>query len=61
MDRNRAWPRLSVWDRDALGMHPPIRLDTAVLLGGFLSYLAAKSIKDEKVLKERNERGILAA
>ena len=42
-------------------MHPPIRLDTAVLLGGFLSYLAAKNTKDEKLLKERNERGILAA
>ena len=45
----------------ALGMYLPIQLNTAVLLGGFLSYLVAKSTKDEKVLKERNERGILVA
>ncbi len=45
----------------ALGMYLPIQLNTAVLLGGFLSYLVAKSTKDEKVLKDRNERGILVA
>ena len=45
----------------ALGMYLPIQLNTAVLLGGFLSYLVGKSSRDEKVLKERKERGVLVA
>jgi len=45
----------------ALGMYLPIQLNTAVLLGGFLAYLVGKSTKNEKLLKERNERGILVA
>jgi putative OPT family oligopeptide transporter len=45
----------------ALGMYLPIQLNTAILLGGFLAYLVGRSSKDEKLLKERNERGILVA
>jgi uncharacterized oligopeptide transporter (OPT) family protein len=45
----------------ALGMYLPIQLNTAILLGGFLAYLVAKSAKDERVAKERGERGVLVA
>ncbi|MEO0248576.1 MAG: oligopeptide transporter, OPT family [candidate division WOR-3 bacterium] len=45
----------------ALGMYLPIQLNTAVLLGGFLAYLVSKSSRDEKVSKERGERGVLVA
>lgn len=45
----------------ALGMYLPIQLNTAILLGGFLAYLVAKSSKDEKIAKERGERGVLVA
>jgi len=45
----------------ALGMYLPIQLNTAVLLGGFIAYLVGKSTKDEKVAKERGERGVLVA
>jgi len=45
----------------ALGMYLPIQLNTAVLLGGFISYLVGKSAGSEEVLKERKERGILVA
>ena len=45
----------------ALGMYLPIQLNTAILLGGFLAYLVAKSAKDERVVKERGERGVLVA
>lgn len=45
----------------ALGMYLPIQLNTAVLLGGFISYLVGKSSRDEKIAKERKERGILVA
>jgi putative OPT family oligopeptide transporter len=45
----------------ALGMYLPIQLNTAVFLGGFLAYLVGKSSKDEKVAKERGERGVLVA
>jgi len=45
----------------ALGMYLPIQLNTAVLLGGFIAYLVGKSARDEKVAKERGERGVLVA
>jgi putative OPT family oligopeptide transporter len=45
----------------ALGMYLPIQLNTAVLLGGFISYLVGRSSSDEKVSKTRQERGILVA
>lgn len=45
----------------ALGMYLPIQLNTAVLLGGFISYLVGRSSSDEKLSKERKERGILVA
>ncbi len=45
----------------ALGMYLPIQLNTAILLGGFLAYLVAKSTKDERAAKERGERGVLVA
>ena len=45
----------------ALGMYLPIQLNTAVLLGGFLAYLVGKSTRDEKIAKERGERGVLVA
>ncbi len=45
----------------ALGMYLPIQLNTAILLGGFLAYLVAKSAKDERIAKERGERGVLVA
>jgi len=45
----------------ALGMYLPIQLNTAVLLGGFISYLVGRSSADEKISKERQERGILVA
>ena len=45
----------------ALGMYLPIQLNTAVLLGGFIAYLVGRSARDEKVAKERGERGVLIA
>ena len=45
----------------ALGMYLPIELNTAVLLGGFIAYLVGKSSKDEKIVKEHGERGVLVA
>jgi len=45
----------------ALGMYLPIQLNTAILLGGIISYLVGKSSRDETVAKERKERGILVA
>ena len=45
----------------ALGMYLPVQLNTAVLLGGFISYLVGRSSADEKISKERQERGILVA
>ena len=45
----------------ALGMYLPIQLNTAVLLGGFLSYLVGRSSRNEKVVKGRKEKGILIA
>jgi putative OPT family oligopeptide transporter len=45
----------------ALGMYLPIQLNTAVFLGGFLAYLVGKSSRDEKIAKERGERGVLVA
>ncbi|HUV36896.1 MAG TPA: oligopeptide transporter, OPT family [Patescibacteria group bacterium] len=45
----------------ALGMYLPIQLNTAVLLGGFISYLVGRSSKDAELVKERKERGILVA
>jgi putative OPT family oligopeptide transporter len=45
----------------ALGMYLPIQLNTAVLLGGFISYLVGKSARDEVRAKENSERGILVA
>lgn len=45
----------------ALGMYLPIQLNTAILLGGFIAYLVGKSSKDEKVVKEHGERGVLVA
>ncbi len=45
----------------ALGMYLPIQLNTAVLLGGFIAYLVGKSSRDERVVKERSERGVLVA
>ena len=45
----------------ALGMYLPIQLNTAVLLGGFIAYLVGKSARDEKIAKERGERGVLVA
>ncbi len=45
----------------ALGMYLPIQLNTAVLVGGFISYLVGNSSRDEKKAKERKERGILVA
>jgi putative OPT family oligopeptide transporter len=45
----------------ALGMYLPIQLNTAILLGGFISYLVGKSDRDQSVAKENKERGILVA
>jgi putative OPT family oligopeptide transporter len=45
----------------ALGMYLPIQLNTAVLLGGIISWFVGRSSRDEKVAKERKERGILVA
>jgi putative OPT family oligopeptide transporter len=45
----------------ALGMYLPIQLNTAVLLGGIISYLVGKSSRDENVARERKERGVLVA
>ena len=45
----------------ALGMYLPIQLNTAVLLGGIISWFVGRSSRDEKVVKERKERGILVA
>ena len=45
----------------ALGMYLPIQLNTAVLLGGIISYLVGKSSRDESVGRERKERGVLVA
>ncbi len=45
----------------ALGMYLPIQLNTAVLLGGFISYLVGKSHRKKEVAKENRERGILVA
>lgn len=45
----------------ALGMYLPIQLNTAVLLGGFISYLVGRSSRDEVRAKENSERGILVA
>jgi putative OPT family oligopeptide transporter len=45
----------------ALGMYLPIQLNTAILLGGFLSYLVGRSSRDETVARERKEKGILIA
>ena len=45
----------------ALGMYLPIQLNTAVLLGGFIAFLVGKSVRDEKLAKERGERGVLVA
>lgn len=45
----------------ALGMYLPIQLNTAVLLGGFISYLVGRSTRDAALAKERKERGILVA
>jgi putative OPT family oligopeptide transporter len=45
----------------ALGMYLPIQLNTAVLLGGIIAYLVGKSTKDEKLAKERGEKGVLVA
>jgi putative OPT family oligopeptide transporter len=45
----------------ALGMYLPIQLNTAVLLGGFIAWMVGRSSRDEKVVKERKEKGILVA
>ncbi len=45
----------------ALGMYLPIQLNTAVLLGGIISWFVGRSSRDEKVAKERKARGILVA
>jgi putative OPT family oligopeptide transporter len=45
----------------ALGMYLPIQLNTAVLLGGVISWFVGRSSRDEKIAKERKERGILVA
>ncbi len=45
----------------ALGMYLPIQLNTAILLGGFISYLVGRSSRDEKLVGERKEKGILIA
>jgi putative OPT family oligopeptide transporter len=45
----------------ALGMYLPIQLNTAVLLGGFLSYLVGRSSRDAKLAAARKERGVLVA
>jgi putative OPT family oligopeptide transporter len=45
----------------ALGMYLPIQLNTAVLLGGILSYFVGRSSRDEGVVKQRKEKGILVA
>ncbi|MDD3642984.1 MAG: oligopeptide transporter, OPT family [Candidatus Krumholzibacteria bacterium] len=45
----------------ALGMYLPIQLNTAVLLGGIISWFVGRSSRDESVAKERRERGILVA
>jgi putative OPT family oligopeptide transporter len=45
----------------ALGMYLPIQLNTAVLLGGIISWFVGRSSRDETIAKERKERGILVA
>jgi putative OPT family oligopeptide transporter len=45
----------------ALGMYLPIQLNTAVLLGGIISYFVGRSSRDENLVKQRKERGILVA
>ncbi|MBN1885064.1 MAG: oligopeptide transporter, OPT family [Candidatus Krumholzibacteriota bacterium] len=45
----------------ALGMYLPIQLNTAVLLGGIVSWFVGRSSRVEKTAKERKERGILVA
>ena len=45
----------------ALGMYLPIQLNTAVLLGGILSWLVGRSSAVERIAKARKERGILVA
>jgi len=45
----------------ALGMYLPIQLNTAVLLGGIISWFVGRSSRDPDLAKERKERGILVA
>ncbi|UCF06463.1 MAG: oligopeptide transporter, OPT family [bacterium] len=45
----------------ALGMYLPIQLNSALLLGGFISYLVGRSSRDETIARERKERGVLVA
>lgn len=45
----------------ALGMYLPIQLNTAILLGGFISYLVGRSSRDEKLTRESKEKGVLIA
>jgi len=45
----------------ALGMYLPIQLNTAVLLGGVIAWFVGRSSRDENIVKERKERGILVA
>ncbi|MEZ5359565.1 MAG: oligopeptide transporter, OPT family [Candidatus Zixiibacteriota bacterium] len=43
----------------AIGLYLPITLSTPLMLGGVVAHLVKKSSKDEKVVKQRQEGGIL--
>ncbi len=43
----------------ALGMYLPLELNTPLLIGGLISHLVLKSTKDEKISKERFDKGLL--
>ncbi len=45
----------------ALGMYLPLELNTPLLIGGLISHLVLKSTKDEKISKERFDKGLLIA
>lgn len=45
----------------ALGMYLPMEVNSPLVLGGFLAYLLSKGTRDEKLLKARNDKGILIA
>lgn len=45
----------------ALGMYLPLELNAPALLGGFISHFVIKSSRNEKVTKQRWERGTLIA